>query len=292
HMPKVSENVAIRNIEGQDHGLDEALDNLLIEKARAAIDNAEKVLIEMPVSNTDRTIGTMLGSEISRKRGADALPEDTITCRFTGIAGQSFGAFVPKGVTMILEGEGNDYVGKGLSGGRIVIHPPRAASYAPEDNIIAGNTLLYGATSGEAFFNGVVGERFCVRNSGANAVVEGVGDHGCEYMTGGRVVVLGKTGRNFAAGMSGGIAYVLNENGRFGELCNLSMVDLETLDAVEEKAFVKDLIERHYKFTDSPKAKLLLDDWDAAARRFLKVMPIEYRRVLDKLEREKVVRHG
>lgn len=292
HMPEVSENVAIRNIEGQDHSLEEALDNILIEKARSAIDNGEKVLIEMPVSNTDRTIGTMLGSEISRKCGADALPEDTITCKFTGIAGQSFGAFVPKGVTMVLEGEGNDYVGKGLSGGRIVIHPPRAANYAPEDNIIAGNTLLYGATSGEAFLNGVVGERFCVRNSGANAVVEGVGDHGCEYMTGGRVVVLGKTGRNFAAGMSGGIAYVLNENDYFSDLCNLSMVDLETLDDIEEKAFVKELIEKHYKFTDSPKAKLLLDDWDAVARRFLKVMPIEYRRVLDKLEREKVVRHG
>lgn len=292
YRPEVSEGVAIRNVEGQDHCLDEALDNVLIEKARPAIDKGEKVVIEMPVSNTDRTIGTMLGSEISRKYGADALPEDTITCRFTGIAGQSFAAFIPKGITMFLEGEGNDYVGKGLSGGRIVIRPPRAASYAPEDNIIAGNTLLYGATSGETFLNGVVGERFCVRNSGANAVVEGVGDHGCEYMTGGRVVVLGETGRNFAAGMSGGIAYVLNENGRFGELCNLSMVDLETLDDVEEKAFVKDLIERHYKFTDSPKAKLLLDDWDAVARRFLKVMPIEYRRVLDKLEREKVVRHG
>jgi len=257
-----------------------------------ALENKEPVEIDIPIRNLNRTVGTILGSEISRRFGGEALPEDTIKIKFTGIAGQSFGAFVPKGVTMILKGEGNDYVGKGLSGGKIVIRPYRGATYKPEENIIAGNTLLYGATSGEVFLNGVVGERFCVRNSGAHAVVEGVGDHGCEYMTGGRVVVLGETGRNFAAGMSGGIAYVLSRDSRFETLCNTSMVDLEELDDPEEQAFVKGLIEKHYTLTDSPKAKSVLDDWHKAVGSFVKVMPIEYRRVLDELEREKVVKYG
>jgi len=292
YSPEVAEDIAIRNVEGQDHELEKALDWQIIERVRRALENKEPVEIELPIRNVNRTVGTILGSEISRRYGAQALPEDTIKCTFKGIAGQSFGAFVPKGVTMILEGEGNDYVGKGLSGGKIIIRPYRESTYKPEENIIAGNTLLYGATKGEVFLSGVVGERFCVRNSGAHAVVEGVGDHGCEYMTGGRVVVLGETGRNFAAGMSGGIAYVLNNTARFEELCNVSMVDLERLDDPEEQAFVKGLIEKHYAWTESPRAKSVLDNWEAGLGRFVKVMPIEYRRVLDKLEREKVVKYG
>ena len=292
HSPQVAENIAVRNIEGQDHELEKALDKEILKKVMPALENKEPVEIDIPIRNLNRTVGTILGSEISRRFGGEALPEDTIKIKFTGIAGQSFGAFVPKGVTMILKGEGNDYVGKGLSGGKIVIRPYRGATYKPEENIIAGNTLLYGATSGEVFLNGVVGERFCVRNSGAHAVVEGVGDHGCEYMTGGRVVVLGETGRNFAAGMSGGIAYVLSRDSRFETLCNTSMVDLEELDDPEEQAFVKGLIEKHYTLTDSPKAKSVLDDWHKAVGSFVKVMPIEYRRVLDELEREKVVKYG
>ncbi|MBE9504820.1 MAG: glutamate synthase large subunit [Proteobacteria bacterium] len=292
HVPKMPKNIATRNIHGQDHELEKALDNELLNLAKPALEGGEKVAIALPIRNINRTVGTLLGSEISRRYGGDGLPDDTITCTFRGTAGQSFGAFVPKGVTLILEGDANDYVGKGLSGGRLVVRPPHGSTLIPEENIIAGNTILYGATRGELFLNGIVGERFCVRNSGANAVVEGVGDHGCEYMTGGRVVVLGETGRNFAAGMSGGIAYVLNEFNHFEKLCNMSMVDLERVEDKEEETFVKGLIEKHLAFTGSPKAKAILDDWQAFVQRFVKVMPIEYRRVLDKQEREQAVKYG
>jgi glutamate synthase (ferredoxin) len=292
HRPEMPPSVATRNTEGQDHELEKALDHELVEKARPALERKEAVEFDMPIRNINRTVGTILGSEISRRYGAEGLPDDTIKINFSGIAGQSFGAFLPKGVTLLLDGEGNDYVGKGLSGGRLIVRKPKKASYVPEDNIIAGNTLLYGATSGEVFLNGVAGERFCVRNSGAHAVVEGLGDHGCEYMTGGRVVVLGETGRNFGAGMSGGIAYVYDLKRNFDQYCNTDMVDLERLDDDNEQSFVKGLIERHYAYTESPRAKAILESWDASLRRFVKVMPVEYRRVLDKLEREKVVKYG
>jgi len=292
YKPEVSESVAIRNIEGQDHALDKALDNEIVERARSAIERKEPVEIDIAIRNINRTAGAILGSEISRRYGEEGLPDDTIRCRFKGTAGQSFGAFLPKGVSFILSGDANDYLGKGLSGGRIVVRRPDTATFKAEENIIAGNVILYGATSGEVFINGVVGERFCVRNSGAHAVVEGVGDHGCEYMTGGRVVVLGSTGRNFAAGMSGGIAYVLDEENSFEKLCNISMVDLEALEDKAEKNFVRKLVERHLDYTGSDRARKVLENWEENAARIVKVMPIEYRRVLDSLEKEKVVRYG
>ena len=217
----------------QDHGLERALDNELIARA-AALESQEPVEIDMPIRNVNRTVGTMLGYEITRRYGGKGLPDDTVRIQFTGTAGQSFGAFVPRGVTMRLEGDSNDYVGKGLSGGKIVVYPPRQATFAAEDNVIIGNVALYGATSGEAYFRGIAGERFAVRNSGARTVVEGVGDHACEYMTGGRVVVLGRTGRNFAAGMSGGIAYVYDPADNFRSRCNREMVELEGLSESDD----------------------------------------------------------
>jgi glutamate synthase (ferredoxin) len=239
----------------------------------------------------------MLGSKITRRHGAEGLADDTIRIRFTGSAGQSFGAFIPRGLSMTLEGDANDYFGKGLSGGRIVIFPPATATYRAEDNIIIGNVALYGATSGEAFIRGVAGERFAVRNSGAIAVVEGVGDHGCEYMTGGRVVVLGRTGRNFAAGMSGGIAYIINDEGDFAQRCNLQMVDLEKLDDPDEERFVRSLIQRHAELTKSIRAETVLLDWEKLRGKVIKVMPLDYRRVLaDKkqttLKAVAMVQHG
>src|SRR6185369_15519946 len=230
YMPEVPEHIPTRRVQAQDHGLDKALDNLLLELAKDALQYKTPVELQLPIRNANRTVGTILGSEVTRRHGFDGLPEDTIKIRFTGSAGQSFGAFVPNGISLTLEGDANDYFGKGLSGGRLVIFPPATATFKAEENIVIGNVVLYGATSGEAFIRGVAGERFAVRNSGATAVVEGVGDHGCEYMTGGRVVVLGRTGRNFAAGMSGGVAYVLDEDGDFAQRCNLQMVDLETLE--------------------------------------------------------------
>ena len=234
----------------------------------------------LPISNVDRTVGTLLGSEISRRYGAAGLPDDTISLTFTGSAGQSFGAFVPRGMTMRLYGDANDYFGKGLSGGRLVVRPQVESVFAAEDQIIAGNVILYGATAGEAFIRGQVGERFCVRNSGAVAVVEGVGDHGCEYMTGGRVVVLGPTGRNFAAGMSGGIAYVYDPERTFGQRVNPDMVDVEPLDG-EDSFLVRSLIERHGVETDSAVAARLLEHWELEQREFVKVMPRDYRRILE-----------
>ncbi len=234
----------------------------------------------LPIRNVHRVVGTMLGSEVTRRWGRAGLPEDTIDLHFAGSAGQSFGSFIPPGVTLRLEGDANDYLGKGLSGGRIVLFPSSEAPFVAHENVIAGNVALYGATGGEAFVRGLAGERFAVRNSGAVAVVEGVGDHGCEYMTGGRVVVLGRTGRNFAAGMSGGIAWVHDADGGFAGRCNTEMVALESLPA-DEVAELRALLERHRERTGSDLAATLLDDWDAAVSRFVRVIPHDYRRVLE-----------
>jgi glutamate synthase (NADPH/NADH) large chain len=263
----------------QDHGLERALDVELIDVAGPALDHGERVHIEYPVRNTNRTVGTMLGSVITKRFGSEGLPDDTISVHLRGSAGQSFGAFVPKGVTLRLEGDANDYFGKGLSGGVLVCHPDRDARFVAEENVLAGNVALYGATGGEAYLRGVVGERFCVRNSGATAVVEAVGDHGCEYMTGGRVVVLGPTGRNFAAGMSGGIAFVHDPSGVFPSLVNYELVDLVPLDD-DDSAWLEATVVRHRELTDSAVAERLLADWDAALAQFCKVMPKDYARVL------------
>jgi glutamate synthase (NADPH/NADH) large chain len=263
----------------QDHGLDLALDQELIQQAQPALESGQPVVIELPVRNVNRTVGTMLGYEVTRRYGGTGLPDGTINIHLRGSAGQSFGAFLPRGITLRLEGDANDYLGKGLSGGRLIVHPDREAPFAAEENIIAGNVVLYGATGGEAFIRGVVGERFCVRNSGATAVVEGLGDHGCEYMTGGRVVVLGPTGRNFAAGMSGGVAYVYDPDSRFPWLVNYEMVQIEPLDR-QERAWLREIVERHYGLTNSTLAQGLLRDWDNEVDRFQKVMPQDYKRVL------------
>jgi glutamate synthase (NADPH/NADH) large chain len=301
------EGVAIWNVERQDHGLDKALDHKLIEAARPALDKGEPILVELPVTNVNRTVGAMLSGEVAKRTGHAGLTEDTITVKLTGTAGQSFGAFLARGVTLELSGDGNDYVGKGLSGGRVVVRQPKGAKRNPVENIIVGNTVLYGAIGGEAYFEGVAGERFAVRNSGAVCVVEGTGDHGCEYMTGGVVVVLGDTGRNFAAGMSGGVAYVYDPKARFKDLCNLSMVDLEPVGrssgdsddperprqrapSVEDNGMgdvlrfdaerLRILVERHHLHTGSARARALLEDWDNALQSFVKVMPRDYKRAL------------
>jgi glutamate synthase (NADPH/NADH) large chain len=277
--PPVPDDTARRRVVSQNHGLDAALDNHLIARCTDALERKTPVAFELPIRNVNRTVGTMLGSELTRRWGAKGLPENTIQITFKGSAGQSFGAFVPRGISLTLEGDANDYMAKGLSGGRIVAYPPREATFVPTDNIIVGNVALYGATAGEAYFRGMAGERFAVRNSGALAVVEGVGDHGCEYMTGGRVVVIGSTGRNFAAGMSGGVAYVLNSDGAFDRRCNPEMVDLEATDA-EDEALVRRLLERHVTFTNSRVAADLLLHWDATRAQFTKVMPRDYKRAL------------
>jgi glutamate synthase (ferredoxin) len=240
----------------------------------------------------DRTVGTMLGYEVTKRNGGQGLPDDTIRITFTGSAGQSFGAFAPRGMTMTLVGDANDGFGKGLSGGRLSVSPPEASTFKSQENIIVGNVAFYGATSGEAFVSGIAGERFCVRNSGATVVVEGVGDHGCEYMTGGRVVVLGRTGRNFAAGMSGGIAYVLDADGGFARRCNREMVDLETLVDGDEISLLQDLVMKHARLTGSAYVDGLLKDWAALQRRIVKVMPREYKRVLaEQAKREREAAH-
>jgi len=272
--------------EEQDHGIERSLDvTTLLELCRPAIERGEDVVAELPVRNVNRVVGTITGSEITRKYGAEGLPDDTIRLHFTGSAGQSFGAFLPPGMSLSLEGDANDYVGKGLSGGRIAVFPPRNATFLAEDNVIVGNVALYGATRGEAFIRGVAGERFCVRNSGVNAVVEGVGDHACEYMTGGRVVVLGPTGRNFAAGMSGGIAYVLDAAGDFRSRVNLQMVDLAPLEGADDITEVRRLIERHIERTSSARARQVLDAWDEFRPKFVKVIPRDYQRMLAAIAR-------
>ena len=292
----------------QDHGLDKVLDMKLLELAKPALEKGEAVNIELPIINTDRTVGTILSNELAKAHGAELLPEDTVKIKFNGSAGQSLGAFLAKGVSIELEGDANDYVGKGLSGGKLTIYPPKVSTFAPEENILVGNVCLYGATRGKAFFRGCAAERFCVRNSGASAVIEGVGDHGCEYMTGGVVAVLGYTGRNFAAGMSGGIAYVFDEDGSFSSRCNLAMVELEPVpeedDLMESEHHhggdiehhgrvdvstdmtrydderLKQLIENHKKYTGSTRADEMLKNWENYRPKFVKVMPTEYRRAL------------
>jgi glutamate synthase (NADPH/NADH) large chain len=279
-LPDVPDDMARHQTQVQDHGLEKALDHQFMGTCAASLTDGTPVSVTLPISNVDRTVGTLLGSEISRRFGAAGLPEDTISLTFTGSAGQSFGAFVPRGMTMRLYGDANDYFGKGLSGGRLIVRPQVEAVFAAEEQIIAGNVILYGATGGEAFIRGQVGERFCVRNSGAVAVVEGVGDHGCEYMTGGRVVVLGPTGRNFAAGMSGGIAYIYDPERTFGQRVNLDMVDVETLDGADS-FLVRNLIERHAVETDSAVAARVLEHWEIEQREFVKVVPRDYRRIME-----------
>ncbi|HKS87945.1 MAG TPA: glutamate synthase-related protein, partial [Stellaceae bacterium] len=308
--------VAIHHCETQNHGLDKALDNELIALAAPALDRREPVRIDKPIRNIHRTVGAMLSGEVAKRYGHPGLPEDTIWARFDGTAGQSFGAFLAHGVTLELHGDANDYTGKGLSGGRLIVRQPQAATREPTENIIIGNTVLYGAIAGEAYFEGVAGERFAVRNSGAVAVVEGTGDHGCEYMTGGVVVVLGETGRNFAAGMSGGIAYVWDPEGRFASLCNKNEVELSTVTSSEadddpaladrprqrapnvadngmgdplrfDAQRLRILVERHQLFTGSARARLLLENWDAALASFVKVTPRDYRRALLELRAER-----
>ncbi len=280
HIPNATENPVL-SYQGTRFENPESLDHELIRLAAPALDRGEQVRHELPITNIDRTVGAMLSGEIARRHGQAGLPDGTIRFHFTGAAGQSFGAFLAQGVTFRLEGESNDYFGKGLSGGRIIAHPPARSGFVPEETILIGNVALYGATSGEVFLRGLAGERFAVRNSGATAVVEGVGDHGCEYMTGGTVVVLGRTGRNFAAGMSGGIAYVLDEDGEFVDCCNTSMVLLETVDSVADREQLRRLIERHVRYTGSARGRMILDRFDTLLPRFVKVIPTEYKRVME-----------
>ena len=285
YQPPVGPEVGRYRQIDQDHGLDGSLDlTRLLQICKPAIDKGEKVRAEMPIRNVHRVVGTIVGNEITKKWGFNGLPDDTIQLKFNGSAGQSFGAFMPRGMTFMLEGDANDYFGKGLSGGRIIIYPPTGSTFKPEENIIIGNVAFYGATSGEAYIGGMAGERFCVRNSGVNAVVESVGDHGCEYMTGGRVVVLGSTGRNFAAGMSGGIAYVMDEGGTFKGRCNSQMVGLEKLDDPAEIEEVRQMIERHLAYTRSQRAQTILKNWPAQAGKFVKVMPKDYKRMLQAIK--------
>ncbi len=283
--PKVGPEIARYCVQKQDHGLADVLDNKLIELCKPALEKKDKVTLELPIRNVNRTVGTMLSSRVAKQYGLEGLPDDTITIKFSGSAGQSFGAFLSRGITLILEGESNDYLGKGLSGGKIVVFPPKQALYEPEETILIGNTSLYGGTQGEAYCYGMAGERFAVRNSGVRAVVEGMGDHGCEYMTGGVVVVLGQTGRNFAAGMSGGMAFVLNELDKFPARCNLGMVELENVTTAEDKKLLHQMITSHFMYTGSRNAKRILDSWEGILPKFQKVMPVDYKRVLE--ERKK-----
>jgi glutamate synthase (ferredoxin) len=268
----------------QEHSLENSLDRrVLMHICEPALLRKEKVAVTLPIRNSNRVVGTILGWEVTKRYGAKGLPADTIKLKFVGSAGQSFGAFLPPGISMTIEGDSNDHLGKGLSGGKIVVLPPQGAAFKPEENIIIGNVGFYGATSGEAYIRGMAGERFCVRNSGVSAVVEGVGDHGCEYMTGGRVVILGATGRNFAAGMSGGIAYVYDTDGNFPSRCNAEMVDLEDIADPEDMVQLKTMIEQHVLVTGSTVGRRILSGWAGALRRFVKVMPRDYRRMLEAL---------
>jgi glutamate synthase (NADPH/NADH) large chain len=293
YNPPVPGRVGRRCMIAQDHGLQKALDSKLIDYARPAIEDGTPVEFKLPIRNVDRTVGAMLSGEIARRHGSKGLEPDTIHFSFTGSAGQSFGAFLARGVTLELEGDANDYVGKGLSGGKLIVYPPRTSTFLPEKNILIGNVVLYGATSGEAFFNGRAGERFAVRNSGATAVVEGVGDHGCEYMTKGLAIVLADTGKNFAAGMTGGIAYVLDETGEFQETrCNRASVDLETVDDPKDVEELRYWIARHAEETASPRANWILENWDAMLPKFLKIFPHEYKRVLGVAQKKVLAQHG
>ncbi|MFH0878999.1 MAG: glutamate synthase-related protein, partial [Lentisphaerota bacterium] len=288
YNPRMPASVGVYCSRTQDHGLDKALDHRLIEQAEPALERREKTVIDLPLRNIYRTVGTMLSSHISKRYGAEGLPDNTIVIQAKGSAGQSFCAFGARGITCRIEGDANDYFGKGLSGARLIIYPPAESSFIPEKNIIIGNVAFYGATSGEAYIRGLAGERFCVRNSGVRAVVEGVGDHGCEYMTGGRVVVLGPTGRNFAAGMSGGIAYVLDEAGDFKEnRCNLEMVELEPLVEAVDIVELRDMVAHHFMFTQSALARRVMDRWEELLPKFIKIMPIDYKRALGIMANQK-----
>jgi len=317
HKPHAPAGVNIYNCEPQDHKINDILDRRLISEAEAALERGARVRIATAIRNTDRTAGAMLSGEVAKRYGHEGLPDDTIHVRFTGTAGQSFGAWLARGITFELEGDTNDYVGKGLSGGRIIVRPTADAGIVPEESIIVGNTVLYGAIAGECYFRGVAGERFAVRNSGAIAVIEGAGDHCCEYMTGGIVVVLGRTGRNFAAGMSGGIAYVLDEDGTFASRCNMAMVELEPVPEEEDASeriyhqigdlgfhgrveVLEDmtrydeerlhlLVARHARFTRSARAEDILANWKAYCPLFRKVMPLEYRRALAEIEKARTM---
>lgn len=280
YLPAEASKFPVRKVKDQIHRIDDIIDRGLIKDAKNAIENGLAISLVRDIKNTDRTVGAMLSGEVALRYGYAGLPDDTISCTFKGYAGQSLGAFLAKGITFRLEGDANDYLGKGLSGGKIIVIPPVGYDFKPEENIIAGNTLLYGATSGEVYINGRVGERFCVRNSGALAVVEGAGDHCCEYMTGGRTVVLGSVGRNFAAGMSGGVAYVWNKNNDFDYFCNMEMVELSLIEDMSDNRELKEYIKAHYKYTQSPLAKEMLDNWSVYVEQFIKVVPIEYKKVL------------
>lgn len=290
HNPDVGEEVGRRCLIKQDHGLENALDiQTLMDICEPALANGEAVKAKLPIKNINRVVGTIVGSEVTRRYGREGLPEDTIHLKFKGSAGQSFGAFIPKGMTLELEGDANDYFGKGLSGGKLILYPDRDAKFKSEENIIVGNVSFYGATGGEAYIDGMAGERFCVRNSGVHAVVEAVGDHACEYMTGGRVVVLGPTGRNFAAGMSGGIAYVLDERNRFSDLCNKEMVHLDRLEDEDEIEELKQMISRHGEYTESNRAWKVLAKWDEMIPKFVKVLPIDFKRMMDAIDEAKLL---
>ena len=283
---KIFENTEVYNIKSQDHGLAKALDNILIEKCKNAIESGEKVLLNSDIVNTNRTVGTMLSNEVAKVWEENNLPEDTIDINFKGSAGQSFAAWLVKGITFRLEGDANDYVGKGLSGGKLIIYPPKNSKFKAEENILLGNVALYGATSGEAYFRGIAAERFCVRNSGASVVVEGIGDHGCEYMTGGKAVILGATGRNFGAGMSGGIAYIYDKEKDFDKNCNKETFEIESL-LEEDLKDLKELITNHFNYTGSVVAEKIIESWDIEAERFIKVMPTDYKRVLNEMKLRK-----
>jgi glutamate synthase (ferredoxin) len=288
HQPEAGKEVGrFRQID-QDHGLEKSLDiTRLLGICEPAIERGERVHADLPIRNVNRVVGTIVGSEVTRKHGANGLPDDTIHLKFNGSAGQSLGAFMPRGMTIELEGDANDYFGKGLSGGRVIVYPPKGSTFVAEENIIIGNVALYGATNGEIFVRGMAGERFGVRNSGVSAVVEAIGDHGCEYMTGGRVIILGKTGRNFAAGMSGGIAYVLDEAGDFASRVNMQNVELEKLSDSNEIEEIWKLIQRHQTYTKSERAAKVLADWEAMINRFVKVIPKDYKRMLQKIKEAK-----
>ena len=285
---KVFDNTEVYNTQEQNHNLQKSMDMALVKTIKNNIKTKQKITVNLNIGNTNRVFGTILSNEISKIWGANGLPNDTINLNLKGSAGQSLGAWITKGMTISLEGDANDYVGKGLSGGKIIIYPPKDSKFVPEENILLGNVALYGATGGEAYFRGIAAERFCVRNSGARVVVEGIGDHGCEYMTGGRAVILGKTGRNFGAGMSGGIAYVYDQDKSFKKRCNLSTFELEKLKIKEDLDELKELLEKHFRYTGSSVAKKILDNWKKETHNFVKVMPTDFKRVLQEMDEQKL----
>ena len=288
YKPDVDENIPVRNVSKQEHNLSSVIDFKILKNSRLAIEKKIKMNLDYTIKNTDRTVGAIISNEISKKYGEKGLPKGTLKLNFTGAAGQSFGAFATKGLEMKIEGNTNDYFGKGLSGATLIVKIPKKSTFKSHENIITGNVALYGATSGEAYINGIAGERFCVRNSGATAVVEGVGDHGCEYMTGGIALILGKIGRNFAAGMSGGIAYIYKLNNHFrSDNFNMEMVEFEKLDK-QDFDIIKDLLEKHYSYTQSSIAEKIILNWERSRNMFIKVMPTEYKTALEKMAQSKI----